>query len=108
MLTQNYEAFKLTPYLSRALEMTEPSICANQTIQEWGNGLAVRITSKVAKAACLARGQPVKVEVVEGGVFIRVIGKSKLTLEQKLQAFDPLLHGGEVMTSGRVGAEIFE
>ena len=50
---------------------------------------------------------PIKVEVVEGGVFIRAVGKPQLTLAQKLKAFDPLVHGGEVMATGRVGAEVF-
>ena len=84
-----------------------PAITADQTIQQWGNGLGVRITAPVAKAARFARGLPIKVEVVEGGVFIRAVGKPQLTLAQKLKAFDPLVHGGEVMVTGRVGAEVF-
>ena len=84
-----------------------PAITADQTIQQWGNGLGVRITAPVAKAARFARGLPIKVEVVEGGVFIRAVGKPQLTLAQKLKAFDPLVHGGEVMATGRVGAEVF-
>lgn len=83
------------------------TVSVDQTVQEWGNGLAVRITAPVAKAARLARGVPIKVEVVEGGVFLRTMGKPKLSLAQKLKAFDPALHGGEVMASGRVGAEVF-
>jgi antitoxin MazE len=83
------------------------SISVEQTVQEWGNGLAVRITSPVAKAARFTRGLPIKVEVVEGGVFLRAAGAPKLTLAQKLKAFDPSLHGGEVMATGRVGAEVF-
>lgn len=83
------------------------TVSVDQTVQEWGNGLAVRITAPVAKAARLARGVPIKVEVVEGGVFLRTMGKPKLSLAQKLKAFDPELHGGEVMASGRVGAEVF-
>jgi antitoxin MazE len=79
----------------------------DQTVQEWGNGLAVRITSPVAKAARFTRGLPIKVEVVEGGVLLRTVGRPKLTLAQKLKAFDPALHGGEVMVTGRVGAEVF-
>lgn len=78
-----------------------------QTVQEWGNGLGVRITAPVAKAARFARGLPVTVEVVEGGVFVRTAGKPKLTLAQKLKAFDPKRHGGEAMASGRVGTEVF-
>ena len=79
----------------------------DQTVQEWGNGLGVRITAPVAKAARFSRGLPVTVEVVEGGVFVRAAGKPKLTLAQKLKAFDLKLHGGEVMAGGRVGAERF-
>jgi len=83
------------------------AVKVDQTVQEWGNGLGVRITAPVAKAARFARGLPITVEVVEGGVFLRAAGKPKLTLAQKLKAFDPALHGGEAMASGRVGAEVF-
>ena len=83
------------------------AVSVEQTVQEWGNGLAVRITAPVAKAARFTRGLQIKVEVVEGGVFLRTTGKPKLTLAQKLKAFDPTIHGGEVMATGRVGAEVF-
>jgi antitoxin MazE len=83
------------------------AVKVDQTVQEWGNGLAVRITAPVAKAARFARGLPITVEVVEGGVFVRVAGKPRLTLAQKLKAFDPKTHGGEAMASGRLGAERF-
>lgn len=82
------------------------AVTADQTIQEWGNGLGVRITAPIAKAARFARGVPIKVEVVEGGVFIRVVSKPQLTLAQKLKAFDPAVHGGEVMATKRIGAEV--
>jgi len=82
-------------------------VVIDQTIQEWGNGLGMRITAPLAKAAHVARGTPITVEVVEGGFFVRVAGKPKLTLAQKLKAFDPKIHGGEVMASGRIGAEAF-
>ena len=83
------------------------TVKVEQTVQEWGNGLAVRITAPVARAARFARGLPITVEVVEGGLFVRVAGKPKLTLAQKLKAFDPKVHGGEAMAGGRVGAEVF-
>ena len=82
-------------------------IAAEQTVQQWGNGLGVRITAPVAKAAHIAQGTPIQVEVVEGGVFVRVSGKPKLSLAQKLKQFDPQVHGGEVMAIGRVGKELF-
>ena len=87
--------------------MADTVLIVDQTVQEWGNGLAVRLPSKVAKAARISRGQPIKVEVVKGGIFLRTAGKPKLTLAQKLKAFDPEVHGGEAMATGRVGAEVF-
>ena len=83
------------------------TITVDQVIQEWGNGLGVRITAPVAKAARFSRGLPITVEVVDGGIFLRATGRPKLTLAQKLKAFDPAIHGGEVMATGRVGAEVF-
>jgi len=83
------------------------AVRVEQTVQEWGNGLGVRITAPVAKAARFARGLPITVEVVDGGVLVRAAGKPKLSLAQKLKIFDPKVHGGEAMTSGRVGAEVF-
>ena len=83
------------------------TVTVDQVVQEWGNGLGVRITAPVAKAARFSRGLPIKVEVVDGGIFLRAAGRPKLTLAQKLKVFDPATHGGEVMATGRVGAEVF-
>ena len=84
------------------------SVKVEQTVQDWGNGLGVRITSAVAKAAKFARGLPVTVEVVEDGILIRPVASTpRLTLAQKLKAFDPKVHGGEVMPGHRMGAEVF-
>lgn len=83
------------------------SITAQQTVQEWGNGLAVRITAPIAKAARFTVGSPIQVEVVAEGVLLRAVGEPKLSLAQKLKAFNPAVHGGEAMPSGRVGAEVF-
>lgn len=79
----------------------------DQTVQELDKGLVVPITASVAKAAGLTRGLPIRVEVVDGGVFMRVVARPELTLAQMLKAFDPAIHGGEVMVTGRAGAEIF-
>jgi antitoxin MazE len=67
------------------------------TIQKWGNSLAVRIPAKVARSARLNVGQPVEVSAQHSSVLVRAIGVSKLSLAQKLAAFDPDRHGGEVM-----------
>ncbi len=47
------------------------STSAEQVVQQWGNGLTVRLTAKIAKAAHLALGQPVRVDVVKDGVLLR-------------------------------------
>jgi antitoxin MazE len=86
---------------------TTTTASAEQVIQQWGNGLAVRLTAKIAKAAHLALGQPVKVEVVKEGVLLRLAGNPRLTLEQKIKLFDPAKHSGEVMADAPVGREIF-
>ncbi|MBP7566667.1 MAG: PbsX family transcriptional regulator [Burkholderiaceae bacterium] len=88
--------------------MSSQTPSSDQTIQQWGNGLAVRLTAPVARAAHLAQGMSVRVEVVEEGILLRVTGEPRLTLTQKLKAFDPERHGGEIGSgSDRVGAEVF-
>lgn len=79
-----------------------------QTIQAWGNGLGLRFTGPAARAAHLSQGVVVTMEIVEDGVLIRPVGeRKKLTLAQKLERYDPAVHGGGPMVQGRVGGEIF-
>jgi len=59
---------------------------ATLTVQQWGNSLAVRIPANV---------------------LVRAIGEPKLSLAQKLAAFDPDRHAGEVMATTQVGREVF-
>ena len=80
---------------------------AKLTIQKWGNNLAVRIPSSIARSANFAVGQPVEISVHKTGVVVKPVGSPKLTLAQKLALFDPVKHGGEVMATGLVGKEKF-
>jgi antitoxin MazE len=75
------------------------------TVQQWGNSLAVRIPAAVARSARFVVGQPVELSVSEEGVLVRPAGQPKLTLAQRLAAFDPAVHGGEVMAVRPVGRE---
>jgi antitoxin MazE len=75
-------------------------------IQKWGNSLAVRIPSAVAKKAGFQVGQPVEVSTQDAAVLISSKGKPVLTLAQKLARFDPQRHGGESMETTRVGIEV--
>ncbi len=80
---------------------------ATLTVQQWGNSLAVRIPSAVAKSAGFKLGQPVKVSAQRSKVLVTAVGTPKLTLAQKLAAFDPARHSGETMATTSVGREIF-
>jgi antitoxin MazE len=80
---------------------------ATLTVQQWGNSLAVRIPAKVARSARFKVGQPVEVSAQDSNVLVRAIGEPRLSLAQKLVAFDPARHGGEVMVTPRVGQEVF-
>jgi len=79
---------------------------ATLTLQQWGNSLAVRIPAAVARSARLRIGQPVEVSAQESNVLVKAIGEPRLTLAQKLAAFDPARHGGEVMVTKAVGNEV--
>lgn len=78
---------------------------ATLTVQRWGNSLAVRIPAAVARTARIKVGQPVEVSAQDSNVLVRPIGDPRLTLAQKLAAFDPSLHGGEVMATRPAGKE---
>jgi antitoxin MazE len=80
---------------------------ATLKLQRWGNSLAVRIPAAVARSARLRIGQPVEVSAQESNVLVKAIGEPRLTLAQKLAAFDPARHGGEVMATKAVGDEVF-
>ena len=68
---------------------------ATLTVQQWGNRLAVRIPSAIAKSAGFKLGQQVKVSAQDSKVLVTAVGAPKLTLAQKLAAFDPGRHSGE-------------
>jgi antitoxin MazE len=76
------------------------------TVQQWGNSLAVRIPAAVARSARFKLGQPVVVSAEDSNVVIRSVGAPRLTLAQKLAAFDPVKHGGEAMPTHAVGNEV--
>jgi antitoxin MazE len=80
---------------------------ATLTVQQWGNSLAVRIPSAVARSAGFKLGQPVKVSAQESSVLVTAVGAPRLTLAQKLAAFDPVRHAGELMVTTRTGNEVF-
>jgi antitoxin MazE len=74
-------------------------------IRAWGNGLALRLTKPMAKAAGVEEGSPVRVTVKPGRIVIET--ETEPTLDQMLSAFDPKKHGGEEMPGRPVGVEAF-
>jgi antitoxin MazE len=79
---------------------------ATLTVQKWGNSLAVRIPTSVARLARLRVGQPVEISAHDSNVWIRALREPKPTLAQKLAAFDPALHSSEVMATRPGGIEL--
>ncbi len=78
---------------------------ATLTIQKWGNSLAVRLPAPIAKNAHIHTGTMVELTVHEGNIIVKPTGKHKLSLNERLAAFDPNIHGGEVMASKNIGVE---
>lgn len=74
-------------------------------ISAWGNGLALRLTKPMAKAAGVVDGTPVRVTVQPGRIVIE--SETEPDLEQMLAAFDPVKHGGEIMADAPRGVEAF-
>ena len=76
-------------------------------IKTWGNGLGVRLTAQVARAAGITAETLVTVTVENDRIVIAPAAAPKLTLAQKLAVFDPKKHGGEVMQTKPVGREVW-
>jgi antitoxin MazE len=75
-------------------------------IKQWGNNLGVRLPAAVAREARLHVDQRVRVTVEGDQVVITPVGDSRLTLGQRLAAYDPKRHDGEQMPTTRtLGAE---
>ena len=75
-------------------------------IKQWGNNLGVRLPAIIAREARLRADQRVRVSVKGNQVMITPVEDADLTLAQRLEKFDSVRHGGEVMISGKaVGAE---
>ena len=64
-------------------------------IKQWNNKLGIRFLTAVAREAHLHVGQRVRVTVEGDQVVITPVDVTKLSLEQRLAAYDPKRHGGE-------------
>jgi antitoxin MazE len=63
----------------------------------------LRLPAGLCEAAGISTDRPLTVESVADGLLLRTARAP--TLEQKLAAFDPASHGGEIQPDRRVGRE---
>jgi antitoxin MazE len=56
----------------------------NATVQKWGNSLALRIPSSIAKDISLRQGSAVDIAVEGGKIIVKPEKKKKLSLSQLL------------------------
>lgn len=78
---------------------------AEAAVSQWGNGLAVRLTKVVAKTAGMTDGTQVRITAEKGRIVLESV-EPGITLASMLASFDPVRHGGEVMTFAPVGEEV--
>lgn len=57
----------------------------NATVQKWGNSLALRIPSSVAKDIDLRQGSAVELAVEGGNIVVKPAKRRKLSLSQMLK-----------------------
>jgi antitoxin MazE len=74
-------------------------------VKKWGSGLGVRSPSAITLETNLHADQEVTLGVEAGRVIVEPVPADHLTLSERLDRFDPLKHGGEVMADDRISAE---
>jgi antitoxin MazE len=75
------------------------------TVNQWGNGLAVRLNKAIASTAGMAEGTSVRIMSQPGRIVIEALD-AEPTLDEMLAAFDPKRHAGEVMSFAPTGIEV--
>ena len=75
------------------------------TISTWGNSHGIRLSRELMQSLGISPGTPLQATVVAKGCLeLRAVPK-RPSLQDKLAAFDPQVHGGEVMSDGPQGVE---
>ena len=76
-------------------------------VQKWGNSLALRIPSSLAKDIHLHQGSMVEVAIVEGGMVVKPKARHKFTLAQLLKGVTRDNRHSEQNRGGAIGREIW-
>lgn len=77
------------------------------TVQRWGNSLALRIPSAVAKGIHLQQGAVVSVAVVQGKMVVEPLGKRAYSLARLLKGVTKENRHCEQDFGGPVGREVW-
>lgn len=75
------------------------------SISPWGNSHGIRLSRGLMQAMGIEPGAKLQARVTGVGKLEIVAKSQRLTLAAKLKAFDPNVHGGELMADGPVGVE---
>lgn len=76
-------------------------------VQKWGNSLALRIPSALAKDIHLHQGSMVDVAVVEGEMVVKPRGRSKISLSKMLKGITKNNRHSEQNAGGAAGREVW-
>ncbi len=75
------------------------------SITTWGNSHGIRLSRQLMQAMGVTPDTPLQVNQVSKGRLELVVKPTRQTLVQKLKAYDPAIHGGEILDGRAVGAE---
>jgi antitoxin MazE len=74
-------------------------------IASWGNSHGIRLSRELMLAMQITPDTPLQVQLVAPGRLELRAAQPRRTLAQKLKAYDPVMHGGELMADKPLGAE---
>ncbi|WP_300711961.1 hypothetical protein [Limnohabitans sp.] len=75
------------------------------TISTWGNSHGIRLSRELMQKLGITPGTPLQATVVaKGRLELRAVPQ-RPSLQDKLAAFDPQVHSGELMQDAPQGAE---
>lgn len=75
------------------------------SITPWGNSHGIRLSRDLMLAMGITPDTPLEAHILAKGRLELRAKAQKLTLAQKLKAYDPAVHGGELIADKAVGAE---
>ena len=76
-------------------------------VQKWGNSLALRIPSALAKDIHLHQGSAVEMAIIEGEMVVKPKGRHKFSLSHMLKGITKTNRHSEQNSGGTAGREIW-